>query len=163
MSAELRIVPDGSTGHEPLMDRVVEQRESLRRSMVELEDAIAAPAHGREVPWVERVDAALRRMARAWSHHADVTEAEGGLFAEIMETAPRLANAVKKLRTEHVEIAAVLAQEIETTASAAGNDGDWVGERRSAITLLLGRLARHRQRGADLTYEAFDVDIGGQE
>jgi hypothetical protein len=161
MSAELRIVPDG-IGHDPLMDRVVEQREGLRRSMVELEDAIAAPAHGREIPWVERVDSALRRTARAWSHHSDVTEAEGGLFEEIIQTAPRLANAVKRLRTEHVEIAAVLAHEIETTASKSTDD-DWVGERRKAITELLGRLARHRQRGSDLTYEAFDVEIGGQE
>ena len=26
---------------------------------------------------------------------------------------------------------------------------------------LLGQLTRHRQRGADLIYEAYQVDIGG--
>jgi hypothetical protein len=28
-------------------------------------------------------------------------------------------------------------------------------------TNLLGRLVRHRQRGADLIYEAYQTDIGG--
>jgi hypothetical protein len=27
---------------------------------------------------------------------------------------------------------------------------------------LLGQLSRHRQRGVDLVYDAYDVDIGGQ-
>jgi hypothetical protein len=29
-------------------------------------------------------------------------------------------------------------------------------------TTLLGHLARHRQRGADLVYEAYQADIGGE-
>ena len=29
------------------------------------------------------------------------------------------------------------------------------------MTRLLGRLVRHRQRGSDLLYEAWAVDIGG--
>ena len=30
-----------------------------------------------------------------------------------------------------------------------------------AATELVGRVVRHRQRGADLIYEAYEVDIGG--
>jgi len=29
-------------------------------------------------------------------------------------------------------------------------------------TALLGRLVRHRQRGSDLVYEAYQFDIGGE-
>jgi hypothetical protein len=29
-------------------------------------------------------------------------------------------------------------------------------------TALLGRLVRHRQRGSDLVFEAYEVDIGGE-
>jgi hypothetical protein len=29
-------------------------------------------------------------------------------------------------------------------------------------TALLGRLVRHRQRGADLVFEAYEFDIGGE-
>jgi hypothetical protein len=32
---------------------------------------------------------------------------------------------------------------------------------RSQLTEMLYALARHRQRGADLVYEAYDVDLGG--
>jgi hypothetical protein len=32
---------------------------------------------------------------------------------------------------------------------------------RTDLTALLVALAKHRQRGADLIYEAYDVDIGG--
>ena len=29
-------------------------------------------------------------------------------------------------------------------------------------TALLGRLVRHRQRGSDLVFEAYEFDIGGE-
>ena len=32
---------------------------------------------------------------------------------------------------------------------------------RVELTALLAALARHRQRGADLVYEAYAVDLGG--
>jgi len=32
---------------------------------------------------------------------------------------------------------------------------DWVSARREECNALLGRLVRHRQRGADLVYEAY--------
>jgi hypothetical protein len=32
---------------------------------------------------------------------------------------------------------------------------------RDGLTDLLAELVRHRQRGADLVYEAYSVDIGG--
>jgi hypothetical protein len=33
---------------------------------------------------------------------------------------------------------------------------------RALATALLGRLARHRQHGADLIYQAYQVDLGGE-
>jgi hypothetical protein len=33
---------------------------------------------------------------------------------------------------------------------------------REAATTALGRLVRHRQRGSDLVYEAYQVEIGGE-
>lgn len=32
---------------------------------------------------------------------------------------------------------------------------------RDEITTLIHRLVKHRQRGSDLIYEAYEVDIGG--
>ena len=40
-------------------------------------------------------------------------------------------------------------------------DPEAVARHREAATELVGRIVRHRQRGADLIYEAYEVDIGG--
>ena len=37
----------------------------------------------------------------------------------------------------------------------------WAEDLRVELTALLAALARHRQRGADLVYEAYAVDLGG--
>jgi hypothetical protein len=37
-----------------------------------------------------------------------------------------------------------------------------VDDVREAATALLGRLVRHRQRGSDLVFEAYEFDIGGE-
>ena len=43
------------------------------------------------------------------------------------------------------------------------SDADaWVESIRDAAITLMGLLVRHRQRGADLVYEAYDVEIGGE-
>ena len=44
----------------------------------------------------------------------------------------------------------------------AGGTED-VEQVRALGTSLLGRIVRHRQRGADLVYEAYEVDVGGDE
>ena len=33
---------------------------------------------------------------------------------------------------------------------------------RESATTFLGRLSRHRQRGADLVFDAYQTDIGGE-
>lgn len=167
MGADLHIVRDGEHGDglggDADLAAVAVQRAALRRSMVALEDAIAAPA-ARVTVWTQRVEAALRAVARAWSVHTEVTEAEDGLLDEIVTAAPRLANAVDRLREEHRVVAAALDDELAAVAELPIVEDDrFVAGRRDALTHLLGLLARHRQRGADLTYEAYAVDLGGME
>lgn len=41
-------------------------------------------------------------------------------------------------------------------------DVDDVDRIRDLGTALLGRLVRHRQRGFDLVFDAYDFDIGGE-
>ena len=53
------------------------------------------------------------------------------------------------------EIAALVA---DSEPPVAETDVDDLRER---ATGLLGHLVRHRQRGADLIYEAYQTDIGG--
>ena len=76
---------------------------------------------------------------------------------------PRLAHRVDQLRQEHNEIALALGDcltRLELVPNSA--HADWVAARRDDCNSLLGRLVRHRQRGADLVYEAF-VEVGGSD
>jgi hypothetical protein len=91
--------------------------------------------------------------------HVEVTEGPAGLHEAILDGDLRLANAVDALRLEHIEIAELIADLVsDTEAPVTPGDVETVRDRG---TLLLSRLARHRQRGADLIYEAYETDIGG--
>jgi hypothetical protein len=126
--------------------------------MRRLELAVALPsshpnAH-REV-----VDA-VRSVRSAFADHRRATEGSAGLYAGLLDSAPRLSRAVDELIDDHASISAV-AEELDTRAAAGrvGNEVDWLRQRAGD---LLRDLARHRQRGADLVYEAYATDLGGE-
>ena len=92
--------------------------------------------------------------------HVEVTEAPGGLYQEILENAPRLANRVARFRREHTEITEGIRRGLAQRASAT--DPDAVQALRDHSVRLFADLVRHRKRGLDLVYEAYHVDIGGE-
>ena len=73
-------------------------------------------------------------------------------------THPRLAHAAEKLRVEHAVISAAIDRG-SVAVRSAGEDPGGVEDAREAVLKLLQQLIRHRQRGADLVYEAYNVDI----
>lgn len=103
--------------------------------------------------WVRGVGALLSQVRAALDEHIRDTEGPGGRYAQLVADAPRLAAEVAALTAEHVRLVAQLDQ--------AGHDQDPAALRRSAA-ILIDRLNRHRQRGADLVYEAYDTDVGGE-
>ena len=134
------------------------RRAELRESLGTLEDALAAP-RARAVVWGERVHTALLQVADDFAEHITVTEGPGGLHEQILSGDLRLANAVGVLAEEHVQLAADIADLVHASDAPVG-DADVEPLREQAMKLL-GVLIRHRQRGADLIYEAFETDIGG--
>ena len=83
-----------------------------------------------------------------------------------MERAPRLAGKLRRLQDEHPSVA----QQIGTAlgrlegGEVGGEDSSWPLDRaRDDLQRLLGSIVRHRQSGADLVWEAYNVDIGGPE
>jgi hypothetical protein len=140
------------------------QRLSLRRAIAGLEEALAATddpdgVGGRDgLP--ARLGPVLERLREVFAVHVEVTEAPGGLYQEILEIAPRLANRVARFRREHAELTEGIGQAIAEASAAA--DPDAVRALRDHTVRLFADLVRHRKRGLDMVYEAYHVDIGGE-
>lgn len=135
------------------------RRAELRETLNLMEAALAAPARGRAVIWGEAVHASLVMLADDFGAHVEVTEGPGGLHQSILAGDLRLANAVEALTGEHGQLAEEIAT-LVADSEAPVTEGD-IDDLRERGTSLLGHMVRHRQRGADLIYEAYETDIGG--
>ncbi len=141
------------------LDRLRAHRAELGESMAALDAALALPV-GLGSVWRGRVRAALTELAHDLRDHVDLTEAPDGLYADLRAQAPRLSREVDAQLGEHAEFLAEVERLLEERDE--GLEGpEAVQAHREAATALIGRLVRHRQRGSDLVFEAYDVDLGG--
>jgi hypothetical protein len=147
----------------PALGEARRQRATLHDQLVHLEHAISSPAVGRVADWTSQVVKEMVGLRDAFEQHVLVTEKPDGLYEEIMTKAPRLVGKMRRLQEEHPSIT-------EAIASTLGRleqgdvEGSWgVDECRNDLQRLLGMIVRHRQHGADLVWEAYNVDIGGIE
>ena len=140
------------------------QRLSLRRAIAGLEVALAAPEDPDGLGGLDglatRLAPTLERLQEVFAVHVEVTEAPGGLYQEILDNAPRLANRVTRFRREHTEITEGIRRGLAECASAT--DPEATTALRDHAVRLFADLVRHRKRGLDLVYEAYHVDIGGE-
>jgi hypothetical protein len=152
--------PSSTTPDADLLEELRRHRAELRESISTLEDALAAPAVSDRQRWAQRVHVAAVELAGDFREHVDLTEGPDGLYSEVLKTSPRLSGAVDTLTREHGlirgQVDSLLAR---VAASDLVADVDRV---RDLGTVLLGRLVRHRQRGSDLVFEAYEFDIGGE-
>lgn len=139
--------------------RVEAERKGVRAAFDRLERAAARPATDRIELWCGNFRAQLADVRTAFQYHVEVTEARDGLFADIIAKAPRLAPRAEELRRDHRIIeaaisratAAIDAEEAPTLRTVAGA--------RDATVDLISRISRHRHLGAEIVYDAFNVDI----
>jgi hypothetical protein len=139
---------------------VREQRARLRAAMDGVEAVLSSALTGRTTAWAKELQPAMSRLRDAVNHHVAVTEGPGGLFEQIQTDAPHCAPAVQKLHGEH-EVFQAEADEVLGKLDGSADDPVAMGAVREQVTSLIGRLVRHRQRGADLIHDAYEVDIGG--
>ena len=116
-----------------------------------VEMVLAEPASG--TAWCARIYDRLVVLRAAFAQHIRSTEGAAGWYAEVLAAEPRLAGPIGALEREHRSIAA------ELDALCAGLDAAILATRCGE---LLHRLSGHRQRDADLLYEAYDTDLGGE-
>lgn len=138
-----------------------EQRADLHSDLVKLEAALAAAMPGRVHDWALRVHDALVDIAATFERHIAVTQGPGGLFDDVTRVSPRLRNGVDGLQSEHREIRQALADQLEAVRALHRNSAEAeAAALRDQLSALLSQLTRHRQRGSDLVYEAYAVDLG---
>jgi hypothetical protein len=147
-----------STVHTRDLEAVRRRRADLRQSLGAVEHALASPATGRAVVWGEIVHRTLEELQEEFAEHIDVTEGPEGLHEAITTASPRLTHAVHALTEEHGAISAEIEELLQATEPPVTPDD--VSEVRELGTRLLGHVVRHRQRGADLVYEAYETDLG---
>ena len=152
--------PNPPASDQAFLAELRQHRAELRESMSALEGALAAPATTDLTRWAQRVHVALVELSGDFREHIDITEGPDGLYRDLLETSPRLSEAVAGLTREHVLISAQVDKLLSRVSAPGGIDE--VDRVRGVGTALLGRLVRHRQRGSDLVFEAYEFDIGGE-
>ena len=147
----------------PALQQAGQRRKTLHDSLVHLEEALSSPAAGRIPDWTAIVAKEMHEVGAAFEQHIAATEQPDGLYDEILERAPRLAGNVRRLREEHPEIAEGIAHMIDKLEHVEIGEGWPLDQARDDLQRFIGSVIRHRQRGADLVWEAYNVDIGGLE
>jgi hypothetical protein len=108
--------------------------------------------------WRAHVRGLLDPVRVAFAQHRLATEGARGLYAEVVHDAPRLAHTVDGLVAEHHALDSAM-DTLTRWADELSQDAETL--RRRALEVL-GDLSRHRQHDADLVYEAYTTDIGGE-
>jgi Hemerythrin HHE cation binding domain len=137
------------------LDQVRDRRAGLRAAIGQVERSLASPAPGRAVAWSKDLAEQLDSLSAALDQHILLTEAPDGLLADIVEAAPRLTYQVEVARRDHRR----LRRQLNAVLAALPTEDAGVSKVRADVVTMLTGLVRHRQSGADLVYEAYNVDI----
>ena len=142
------------------LKEIGKRRAGLRRTMTEVEEAASAALAGRPRDWCVKLSPHIDDLREAWASHVSGTEGSGGLWEQIRTDAPRLNGALHRLGREHEHLTSEV-EALRQDLADAGDDEAHLANARERVTALLVQLTRHRQRGADLIYEAYERDVGG--
>ena len=142
------------------LGEIRERRAALVGTCSALEAALSAPVASAR--WPEGLGNALTALLATFDEHVTETEAPGGTIEQLRERAPRLSDRIAQLSEQHVTIpadAGRLMDRLDHTPAERSADEN-AAIREQALELLTA-IVRHRQLGADLLYEAYDIDVGG--
>lgn len=129
---------------------------ALSATIKDLGQSLVSPVEHAE--WRARLSSVLEPLRRAFAEHRAATEGDRGIYADLVQDAPRLARTVDDLVAEHDQLDTAMARLARAVEEVSAD----------AETLLRGALAvfdhlnRHRQSDANLVLEAYVTDIGGE-
>lgn len=136
---------------------VQERRDDFYEAILGLERAMAEAAGDDATAWASRAGTAALDLRSVLRHHITETEAEGSFFDDITENYPHLANAAAKLQAEHPPLRDGVDELVERLSTVHDDAG--VEEVRAEALDLLRALLLHRHRGAEIVFDAYNVDV----
>jgi hypothetical protein len=144
----------------PSLTEAAGRRRDLHAALVAMEAAATAP--GRGGGWAGRALERLDDLRGAFAAHVKGTETGDGVFADVMARAPHLAHRIDHLRRDHDEITEAGDAAARTLAALTdGDEPEATEAARDELLALITAISRHRQRGAQLVFDAYDVDLSG--
>jgi hypothetical protein len=142
------------------LGEIKQRRAALVGTCSALEAALSAPVASAR--WPEGLGNALTALRATFDEHVTETEGSGGTIEQLRERAPRLSDRIDLLVEQHVTITADAERLMDRLDHLlAERTADENAAVREQAFELLTAIVRHRQLGADLLYEAYDVDVGG--
>lgn len=138
------------------LEQVRAHRAELRESVAAVDEALTDAVDRGD--WPQRLHTALLELSHDFTDHVELTERPGGLYDTVRRKAHRLAGAVDKLVDDHLGLREEISRAIAVLEATPPQEPSAV---KGEMTDLVERLVRHRQKGGQLVYEAFAVDLGG--
>ncbi|MFQ5382389.1 MAG: hypothetical protein ACE5EF_12335 [Dehalococcoidia bacterium] len=126
-----------------------------------LSDAIVAHA-GHPDAWAKRLEKAVRDVAAAFQHHFEVAEGPDGHLHQIVDMSPSLIPKVTKQRHEHDELLVMVNHLADHIAEMGDLDTLLVERFRLEAEVVHDAIHMHLARAADLLFEAYFRDAGGE-
>jgi hypothetical protein len=132
-------------------------RDRMLEAMHALEEATGRAALAQSDVWTQAVRTALDRLESAFAEQRASYEDPMGLMAEIASDDPRLRTWVRQLLHRWTELEAT-AQSLRQTLDSSP-DAYSIHEVRERVRWLMGSVRHHREREADLVFDALEVDL----
>ena len=142
-----------ATAPQVALEAARRRRSDLKNAISRTEAAAAAPAG--DPSWRSTLQYELANLGRALQTHIAEVEADNGLLNQLRHDTPRLVNRIDRVGAEHP----LLTSDMNTLLASEKDLG--TEDLRAGVLAILLALVRHRQRGADLVWEGYSVDIGG--
>ena len=136
------------------LEAAAQKRLDLKQALSKVEVAAASPSG--HAGWRDDLATSMAGLRQALDDHIAEAESADGILPEIVSLAPRLSNQAKAVADEHP----VLCRQTDRIIQALAGHPPVEDIRKEILGLLLA-IAGHRQKGADLVYESYQVDIGG--
>jgi hypothetical protein len=145
--------------HDEAVRSARDRRFALQRAMRELEESVQSPAATSD--WREKLAEELDDLDKAWREHVETVEGPNGIIEQAILRAPRTSARGDRLRNDHPLLSTEISAVIDLVDRTDELTVDAVDAIREGVGNLLISLHRHRARGSDFVWEAYDLDIGG--